>query len=159
MSSTVFRVGAIHRPETVQSVAGGKGCNVARACTLGEKPMVTGWVGGTAGQFIERELEKEGIATDFVYTDFESRTCTSILDSHNQTMTEIYEKGEPVPPEKVAEMLVHFREKVNGATAVSLSGSIPPGVPTIFMPNSSPSPTNLTCLCSSTAATRLYCRA
>ncbi|MCZ7669359.1 MAG: PfkB family carbohydrate kinase [Chloroflexi bacterium] len=73
-----FQLGAIHRPEAVKSLAGGKGCNVARALKqFGEKPVVTGWVGGAAGQFIENGLQAEGIATDFVYTGFESRTCTS----------------------------------------------------------------------------------
>ena len=125
-----FQLGEIHRPEAVKSLAGGKGCNVARALqTLGETPVVTGWVGGTAGQFIENGLAAEGIASDFVHTGFESRTCTSILDARNQMLTEIYEHGDPVPPEKVAEMLSHFREIVGGKTAVSLSGSIPPGVP------------------------------
>ncbi len=125
-----FQLGEIHRPKAVKALAGGKGCNVARALqTLGEKPIVTGWVGGTAGQFIENGLQAEGIATDFVYTDFESRTCTSILDNSNQAMTEIYEKGDPVPPEKVDEMLVHFRKIVGNYKAVALCGSIPPGVP------------------------------
>ena len=125
-----FRLGEIHRPEAVKSLAGGKGCNVARALQqFGEEPVVTGWVGGTAGQFIENGLRQEGIQTDFVYTDFESRTCTSILDGRNQTMTEIYENGDPVPAAKVAEMLARFREIVGGYTAVTLSGSIPPGVP------------------------------
>jgi len=125
-----FQLGDIHRPEAVKSLAGGKGCNVARALqTLGETAVVTGWVGGTAGQFIENGLQAEGMATDFVYTDFESRTCTSILDNNNQVMTEIYENGDPVPPEKVAEMLTHFRDIVGNYEAVSLSGSIPPGVP------------------------------
>ncbi|MFO7679954.1 MAG: 1-phosphofructokinase family hexose kinase [Chloroflexota bacterium] len=128
-----FKLGEIHRPEAVKSLAGGKGCNVARGLQqLGEKPVVTGWVGGTGGQFIENGLRQEGIATDFVYTDFESRTCTSILDSTTQTMTEIYEKGDPVPPDKVTEMLAHFREIVGGYTAVTLSGSLPPGVPLDF---------------------------
>jgi tagatose 6-phosphate kinase len=128
-----FKLGEIHRPEVVKSLAGGKGCNVARGLQqLGEKPVVTGWVGGTGGQFIENGLRQEGIATDFVYTDFESRTCTSILDSTTQTMTEIYEKGDPVPPDKVTEMLAHFREIVGGYTAVTLSGSLPPGVPLDF---------------------------
>lgn len=127
---TTFELGEIHRPEAVKSLAGGKGCNVARALQqLGEEPVVTGWVGGTAGQFIENGLQQEGIQTDFVYTDFESRTCTSILDGRNQTMTEIYEKGDPVPAVKVAEMLARFEEIVGGYTAVILSGSIPPGVP------------------------------
>ena len=128
-----FHLGQIHRPELVKMLPGGKGCNVARALKqLGEEPVVAGWVGGMAGQFIEHGLHEEGIGTDFVYTDFESRTCLSILDSSTQTMTEIYEKGDPVPPEKVAEMATWFGEQVGRYTAVTLSGSLPPGVPTDF---------------------------
>ncbi len=128
-----FRLGEIHRPESVKSLAGGKGCNVARALKqFGMTPVVTGWVGGVAGRFIENELEKEGIRTDFVYTEVESRTCTSILDSSNQMMTEIYEKGDPVPAAKVDEMLDRFEAGVGGYTAVTLSGSLPPGVPDDF---------------------------
>ena len=128
-----FQLGQIHRPKAVKSLPGGKGCNVARALKqFGEAPVVTGWVGGTAGQFIENGLRQEGIGTDFIYTDFESRTCTSVLDSSNQVMTEIYEKGDAVPPEKVAEMLARFGEMVGECTAVTLSGSLPPGVPQDF---------------------------
>lgn len=128
-----FHLGHIHRPEMIKMLPGGKGCNVARALQqLGEEPVVTGWVGGSAGQFIENGLHQEGIQTDFVYIDFESRTCLSILDSSNQMMTEIYEKGDAVPPKKVSEMLVRFGEVVGEYTAVTLSGSLPPGVPHDF---------------------------
>ena len=128
-----FQLGEIHRPQAVKSLAGGKGCNVARGLKqLGAQAVVTGWVGGTTGQFIENGLQQEGIATDFVYTDFESRTCTSILDSSNQQMTEIYENGDPVPAHKVDAMLAHFENIVRGYTAVTLSGSVPPGVPLNF---------------------------
>src|SRR5512133_735283 len=55
-----FEINRIHRPESVLSLAGGKGCNVARALkTLGEVPVVSGWVGGFAGRFIEDELHQE----------------------------------------------------------------------------------------------------
>ncbi len=128
-----FEINKIHRPESVIALAGGKGCNVARALkTLGEEPVVSGWVGGFAGQFIEKELHQEGIQTDFVHTDFESRTCTSILDRENQTLTEIYEKGEPVPAEKVEELRDHIRNVIGNYKAITLSGSLPPGVPPVF---------------------------
>lgn len=124
-----FQLNAIHRPEAVMALPGGKGCNVARALQrLGETPVVTGWVGGYAGQFIEGGLHDEGIRTAFVHTDFESRTCLSILDTHNNTMTEIYENGEAVPPEKVAELKDRFGATVAEYAAVTLSGSLPPGV-------------------------------
>ncbi len=128
-----FDLGRIHRPLSVKSLAGGKGCNVARALrTLGENPIVTGWVGGTAGQFIEKRLQAEGIETDFVHTAAESRTCLSILDTQSQVLTEIYERGEPISAEKKIAMLEQFRKMVGRVSAVALSGSLPPGIASNF---------------------------
>ena len=124
-----FEIDKIHRPDSVLSLPGGKGCNVARALkTLGEAPVVTGWVGGFAGQFIETELHREGIQTDFIHTDSESRTCTSILDREKGTITEIYEVGEAVPPEKIEELRSHIRAILGNFKAMTLSGSLPAGV-------------------------------
>ena len=128
-----FEINKIHRPESVIALAGGKGCNVARALRrLGEVPVVSGWVGGFAGQFIEHELHREGIQTDFIRTDFESRTCTSILDPEKQTLTEIYESGASVPWAQVEELLDHIRAIIGNYKAVTLSGSLPPGAPSDF---------------------------
>jgi tagatose 6-phosphate kinase len=128
-----FEINKIHRPESVIMLAGGKGCNVARALkTLGEAPVVSGWVGGFAGQFIETELQREGIQTDFIHTEFESRTCTSILDPDKGTMTEIYELGEPIPLEKINALRDHIRNVIGNYQAITLSGSLPPGVPSDF---------------------------
>ena len=77
-------------------------------------------------------MHREEIQTDFIYTDAESRTCTSILDSEKQTLTEIYELGELIPPVKVDELLAHIRAIIGNYQAVTLSGSLPPGVPTDF---------------------------
>jgi tagatose 6-phosphate kinase len=128
-----FRLNEIQRPEQVIAFPGGKGCNVARALKLlGEAPVVTGWLGGYAGQFIEGGLQAEGIQTDFVHTDFESRTCLSILDPQNNTLTELYEKGDPVPLAKVEEFKQRFAATVKQYTSVTFSGSLPPGVPLDF---------------------------
>jgi tagatose 6-phosphate kinase len=128
-----FEINKIHRPESVIALAGGKGCNVARALkTLGEAPVVSGWVGGSSGQFIENELRLENIQTDFIHTNFESRTCTSILDREKQTMTEIYELGESVPLEKIDELRDHVTSVIGKYKAITLSGSLPAGVSTDF---------------------------
>ncbi|CAG0936492.1 tagatose 6-phosphate kinase [Thermoflexales bacterium] len=128
-----FRLNEIQRPDRVLAFPGGKGCNVARALKLlGESPVVTGWVGGSAGQFIEKGLQAEGIPTDFIHTAFESRTCLSILDPQNNTLTELYEKGDPVPIEHVEEFKRHFASTVKQYAAVTFSGSLPPGVPLDF---------------------------
>ena len=54
------------------------------------------------------------------------------MDRENQTMTEIYEKGEPVPAEKVDELRDLIRKIIGKYKAVTLSGSLPPGVPSDF---------------------------
>ncbi len=128
-----FRLNAIHRPQQLLALPGGKGCNVARALkTLGETPVVTGWVGGFAGQFIETGLNREGIETAFVHTESESRTCLSILDPDNHTLTELYENGAPIPADKLAELIDLFRAIIGRYAAVALSGSLPAGVPADF---------------------------
>jgi tagatose 6-phosphate kinase len=128
-----FRLNEIQRPEQVLAFPGGKGCNVARALKrLGEAPVVSGWIGGFAGQFIETGLQNEGIGTAFIHTDFESRTCLSILDPVNNTLTELYEKGDPVPADKVEEFAAFFQAHVHEYAAVTFSGSLPPGVPLDF---------------------------
>ena len=128
-----FEINRIHRPESVIALAGGKGANVARALkTLGETPVVSGWVGGFSGQFIENASYLEGIQTDYVHTDFKSRTCTSILDREKQTMTEIYELSESVPLEKINELRDHIRVIIGKYKAITLSGSLPTGVPNDF---------------------------
>jgi 1-phosphofructokinase family hexose kinase len=126
-----FEINRIHRPESVISLAGGKGCNVARALKrLGETPVVSGWIGGFSGVFIERELLREEIQSVFVYTDFESRTCTSILDHTKHTLTEIYEIGETIPVNKIDQLIELIKNNIKKYQAITLSGSIPPGVPT-----------------------------
>jgi tagatose 6-phosphate kinase len=128
-----FRLNAIHRPQQVMAVAGGKGANVARALHhLGETPVVTGWVGGHSGEFIAAGLHSEGIATAFVDTGSESRTCLSILDPDQGTLTEIYERGEPVPEQQIVAFRDLFRSIVGQYAAVTLSGTLPPGVPDNF---------------------------
>lgn len=128
-----FRLDEIHRPESVLALPGGKGANAAKGLKrLGESPVVSGWVGGHNGRFIEDGLRAEGIDTAFVHLDAESRTCLSILDPESGVITEIYERGDPIPVEKIAEFKELFGSLVGSCAAVTLSGSLPPGVPDDF---------------------------
>jgi tagatose 6-phosphate kinase len=125
-----FSLDKIHRPQRVVSTAGGKGCNVARVLkTLGEMPIVTGWVGGHAGRYIEAALRTEGIRPAFARSDCESRTCLSIYDSLNHTLTEIYESGEPVSGAALRTFFRRYRALLEACSLVTLSGSLPVGVP------------------------------
>ncbi|MGB8648495.1 MAG: 1-phosphofructokinase family hexose kinase [Anaerolineae bacterium] len=128
-----FHLDDIQRPEQVLAIPGGKGINVARALKLlGDIPVVSGWVGGYAGQFIEDGLKGEGIQLALVHTTHESRTCLSILDPENNTLTELYEKGDPITPDKIDEFTRQFERTIGQYAAVTCSGSLPPGVQTDF---------------------------
>jgi len=125
-----FALNAIHRPSYELVLGGGKSCNVARAArTLGQPSIVTGWVGGHAGRFIEEALREEGLQADFAHTAIESRTCLSIQDPVSGTTTEIYENGRPVTPEELEAFRNKYVELLGRADYVTLSGSLPPGVP------------------------------
>jgi tagatose 6-phosphate kinase len=128
-----FQLNAIHRPSYELALPGGKGCNVARAVKLlGDQSVVAGWVGGHAGRFIEEGLHAEGIETAFAYTTVESRTCLSVIDPTGGTITEIYEKGRMVTPEELEAFYPLLETWLPRVALVTLSGSLPPGVPTDF---------------------------
>jgi tagatose 6-phosphate kinase len=129
-----FTLNKIHRPSLELVLPGGKSCNVARAAsTLGLPAVVTGWVGGHAGNFIEAALREEGIEAAFIHTSLESRTCLSIVDPANHTLTEIYEKGRPVSEADLQAFTRLYREWLGRVDLVTLSGSLPAGVsPRLF---------------------------
>ena len=128
-----FQLNAIHRPKSVLALPGGKGCNVARAIkNLGGEPLVTGWIGGFTGQFIERGLQTEGIRNEFVHILEESRTCVTIIDPEKETLTEIYEIGSYVSKDEVDSLEQKFGKLLSHAQLVTISGSLPRGVPSDF---------------------------
>lgn len=125
-----FQLNGIYRPREVLALPGGKGCNVARVLkALGSQPVVTGWVGGHAGRFIDDGLRAEGIQTAFAASALESRECISILDPVNGTVSEVYENGRPVAEAELEQFMAIFRASLPRCEAVTLSGSVPPGVP------------------------------
>ena len=74
-----FRLGRRHRTVEQQTLAGGKGVNVARTLkTLGAPVIATGLAGGPTGTRIVEQLTEESILNDFVRIREESRTNTAV---------------------------------------------------------------------------------
>jgi len=125
-----FTVNKIFRAKSMAATAGGKGLNVARvARTLGETVMVSGFVGGSAGQFINNQLRKIGIISEFVQVDGETRTCINILDEKNGTSTEVLEPGPIIAPDEYRNFLQRFEGLLDDCDVITASGSLPQGVP------------------------------
>ena len=125
-------VGAIHRPQAVAVVPGGKGLNAARAAArLGGRVAVVGIVAGRSGDWIREEIAARGIDASWATAEGQTRTCVSILDRSTGALTEVYEGGDPVGAAAWQELerLVQRELDKGDVAAVALSGSLPPGAP------------------------------
>ncbi|MFQ3548182.1 MAG: 1-phosphofructokinase [Armatimonadota bacterium] len=124
-----FGVDKIHKPKSLEIVAGGKGINIARVLKeLNTPSMATGFIGGKNGDIILNKLSEEKIQNDFVRVGGESRTCIKIVDPKNSTQTEINETGPVVTNEDSTCLLNKIDELLSGVEFLVLSGSCPPGL-------------------------------
>jgi 1-phosphofructokinase/tagatose 6-phosphate kinase len=121
-----FRTGFRHRASESLTLPGGKGVNIARALkTLGEPVVVTGLVGGRAGQQIVEGLTRENILNDFVHIGGESRTSTAVVDPTTMTQTEVVEYGPVVSDAETASLLDKIEYLAKGSRFLVLAGSLP----------------------------------
>ena len=124
--------GAIHRPDRVLALPGGKGLNAARAAvSLGADVVVVAIVGGRAGEWIADRLTALGIPASLVRTAAETRTCLSVLDRSVGTLTEFYEPGEAIASGAwpALEAAIGTEIATGDLGALTLSGSLPPAAP------------------------------
>lgn len=124
-----FSTGSVMRVDRVHAIAGGKGLNVARVLhQLGHEAVTaTGFTAGYNGQFIAKAAENEGLHTDFVAIDGESRVCLSIVDEVNHSFTEVLEPGPQVTSEDENLMKAKIEDLAKQAGLIIISGSIPKG--------------------------------
>ncbi len=121
-----FQLGQRHRCQRGESLAGGKGINVARALKrLGEPVVACGLAGGRNGTLIVEDLMREGILNDFVRIADESRMTTVVTDPTIGRQTEIFEYGPEVEPAELAVLSEKLRYLSASASAIVLAGSLP----------------------------------
>jgi 1-phosphofructokinase family hexose kinase len=126
-----FRLSQRHRAVESQTMAGGKGVNVARALKLLGRPVIaTGLAGGATGTRILERLGEEAILNDFHRIEGESRTNLSVVDPTTGEQTEINERGPRVTPEEIDLFVEKLLYLAQGATICVLAGSTPPGTET-----------------------------
>lgn len=126
-----FLIDAVNRVDEVIKTAGGKGLNVSRVLKqLGEEVGATGFLGGELGDFIRSELKKEGIYEWFLPIQGKTRNCIAIL--HEGMQTEILESGPTIQEHEIETFITHFAEIVPQVDIVTISGSLPKGVPQNF---------------------------
>ena len=87
-----YRLGGIHRPESVIRVAGGKTLNAARAATLlGADVHTIALLGGSLGAAVLAGAERDGVSVHPIATESETRACVSVSSLASGALTEVYE--------------------------------------------------------------------
>lgn len=126
-----LHINDINRVANVRKTAGGKGLNVTRGVKFsGIEVLASGIVGGTTGEYIQKQLDSDNIHYHFYVTKHESRNCIAILHEGNQT--EILESGPTLGQKEVDAFLAHYQTLMDKAKVMTISGSLPQGFPVDF---------------------------
>lgn len=128
-----LKLGEVNRIDFFRLDAGGKGINVSKTIKqLGGKSIALGFIGGYNGEFIKKHLDKFEIENDFIKIPEETRLNTKIVDTVNNTYTDVNENGPEITSEelrKIKEKIISYMKEEN---LLVLSGSLPKGIPEDF---------------------------
>lgn len=126
-----LKLNQLNRIKKVHKDAGGKGINVSKMLkNLGEESTAAGFLGGAAGDYITKEIEKMGIKAEFVQTVAETRTNTKMVDQINHTFTDLNESGAYISQENILELKEKLFTDLRKNDILVLAGSVPEGVKT-----------------------------
>ena len=118
-----LKVGELNLAREVKYRAGGKGINVSKVLkNLGIESTAFGYVAGFVGDFIVKDLEKDGINSEFVKLE----GCTRINAKVNGNDIETELTGvSPTISEKNLQKLIEKMSELKDGDILVLAGSIP----------------------------------
>ncbi|MFC9794427.1 1-phosphofructokinase family hexose kinase [Streptomyces sp. NPDC057695] len=120
---------ASHRVTQVIERPGGKGLNVARVlAALGHETVATGFAGGATGAVLREQLAATPVRDALVETAGPTRRTVAIVDTATGDTTQLNEPGPTVGAAEWTAFRARFTELLDGAAAVALCGSLPPGI-------------------------------
>lgn len=123
----------VNRATDVHDYASGKSINAARvAHTLGEDVLACGFVGGSRGAELLRDLDASGIRHDFVHVRPQTRQCVTVINRSTGTATELVEESQPVEVSAWHALEGKLQGLLPRAKVWILSGTLPPGAPVDF---------------------------
>jgi 1-phosphofructokinase len=119
-------LGELNRSSYETKLPGGKGINVSRVLrTMGIESKAIGFLGGFTGKYVEEFLYKEGIFTDFIKVDGDTRINIKLKAD---TETEINARG-PEISSLALELLKEQIKQLGSEDFLVLAGSIPSSMP------------------------------
>ncbi|MBC8108523.1 MAG: 1-phosphofructokinase family hexose kinase [Anaerolineae bacterium] len=128
MTFAKLAIDRVNRATSVRQFASGKSINVARVLhALGERVAAAGIVGGDSGKFMRQDMQRCGIAHDFITTFTPTRLCLTLIDESGNTATELIEEAAAPHEEAFDELLGKLTELVGAAKVLVMSGTLAPG--------------------------------
>ena len=116
------KIGSVNRMDSDDKFVGGKGINVSRNLKrLGQDNTATGFIGGFTGRFVEEGLIAEGIKTNFVHVNQDTRINVKIKADQE---TEINGTGPVITKEQVL-ALENILQQLSQDDTVVFAGSAP----------------------------------
>ena len=118
-----FKRGQEYLSQAMQFNAGGKGINVARVLDrLGVRCVATGFCGGALGHVMQKLLDHEGIAHDFVAIKGSTRSNLTVIEHKTNTITRIMHAGPRVTRQEVERFKAKMRKLLKDCSFLVLSG-------------------------------------
>ena len=118
----------IRATQTVHSM-GGKPTDASFILgRMGIGSLALGLAAGAVGQKVNAMLKKQGVETDFIEVDGETRINTVIVDESTGEHTTITSASMQVSPAHVAALLARYEVALAQASVVITGGSLPPGM-------------------------------
>ena len=121
-----IRLNQLNRLSHIESDAGGKGINVSRDIkALNHESIAVGFLGGSAGTFIEMLLRREEIEHHMIEILGNTRTNLKIFDENG--ISEFNEEGPFILNDELEGLLDYFRDHLDCKSILVISGSMPRG--------------------------------
>jgi 1-phosphofructokinase family hexose kinase len=118
--------GRRHQATRVAEAMGGKGCDVSLVLrALGEATTALGLAAGATGRRMEALLRARGVATDFVWTEGETRLNTVLIETDTLRHTTICAEGLQATSRHLAALLERVAAHQPAAEAIAVCGSLP----------------------------------
>lgn len=106
--------------------AGGKGLNAARvAARFGAEVLAIAPVGRRQRAWLQELTRREGVATDFLPVEPDTRVCLNLVHGDG-SCTEIIENGAPLNTETGTRVLEKWRQWLPRARLAAIGGAYPP---------------------------------
>ena len=128
-----FDIYKMNRVRVLRTDFGGKGINVSAALkNLRVETIALGFNFSDGRELLEKQLNGQKIKHDFIELPGKLRVCTKIFDQSLKHTIEINEFGTSVFPEDGHRLMELAAEWAKQCSFITLSGSIPTGLPEDF---------------------------